>query len=171
VLIGALLGFLVWNYPAGFLFAGDGGAYLVGFLVALLSVLLVMRNPDVSAWFPLLLTAYPVWETLFSIYRKKFLRGQSPNQPDGVHLHMLIYKRLVRCCPGSRAPKDTLRRNALTSPYLWAMTALSAVPAVIFWNDTPALMGFAALFVAMYCRLYWRIVRFRAPKWMILRKA
>jgi hypothetical protein len=36
-----------------------------------------------------------VFETLFSIYRKKFVRGKSPGAPDGVHLHMLVYKRLV----------------------------------------------------------------------------
>ncbi len=30
-MIGALLGFLVWNYPRGKIFLGDGGAYLLGF--------------------------------------------------------------------------------------------------------------------------------------------
>lgn len=167
--IGAVIGFLIWNYPRGWLFAGDGGAYLLGFTIALLSVLLVTRNEQVSAWFPLLLCAYPVWETLFSIYRKKSLRGQSPGEPDGVHLHMLIYKRLVRYRVHSRDPNDKWRRNALTSPYLWALSILSAVPALVFWNDTLMLMAFAALFVAGYCTLYWRIVRFRAPRWMILR--
>ena len=76
------------NFPSGSLFAGDSGAYLIGFLIALVSVLLVTRNPQVSAWCPMLLAVYPVWETLFSIYRKKFLRGRSPNMPDGLHLHI-----------------------------------------------------------------------------------
>ena len=113
--IGAVIGFLIWNFPRGRLFAGDGGAYLLGFTIALLSVLLVTRNEQVSAWFPLLLCAYPVWETLFSIYRKKLLRGQSPGEPDGVHLHMLIYKRLVRYRVYSQDPNDKWRRNSLTS--------------------------------------------------------
>jgi UDP-N-acetylmuramyl pentapeptide phosphotransferase/UDP-N-acetylglucosamine-1-phosphate transferase len=51
-MLGALLGFLVWNYPAGKIFMGDGGAYLLGFWLGELSVLLVVRNPDVSPWFP-----------------------------------------------------------------------------------------------------------------------
>lgn len=31
--VGAILGFFVWNYPRGLIFLGDGGAYLVGFLI------------------------------------------------------------------------------------------------------------------------------------------
>ena len=42
LVIGAsILGFLVWNYPRGTIFLGDGGAYLLGFLIAELAVLLV----------------------------------------------------------------------------------------------------------------------------------
>jgi hypothetical protein len=46
------------------------GALLVGFLLAELSVMLVHRNSEVSPWFPLILLAYPIWETLFSMYRR-----------------------------------------------------------------------------------------------------
>ena len=88
-------GFLVWNYPRGMLFAGDGGAYIWGVVIALASISLVQRNPDVSPWFPLLLLIYPVWETLFSIYRK-LARGDSPGMADALHLHQLIYRRIVR---------------------------------------------------------------------------
>ena len=41
-------GFLVWNYPRGMLFAGDGGAYVWGGVIALASISLVQRNADVS---------------------------------------------------------------------------------------------------------------------------
>jgi UDP-N-acetylmuramyl pentapeptide phosphotransferase/UDP-N-acetylglucosamine-1-phosphate transferase len=72
--IGAVLGFFVWNFPAGLIFLGDGGAYFLGFFVAELSILLLVRNPDVSPLFPLLVCVYPVFETLFSIYRRRVLR-------------------------------------------------------------------------------------------------
>ena len=74
-------GFLVWNYPRGMLFAGDGGAYIWGGVIALASISLVQRNADVSPWFPMLLLIYPVWETVFSIYRKT-VRGVSPGDLD-----------------------------------------------------------------------------------------
>ena len=39
------------------------------------AILLLHRNPTVSPMFPLLLCIYPVFETVFSIYRRRFLRG------------------------------------------------------------------------------------------------
>ena len=49
VIVGAAVaGFLVLNYPRGRIFLGDGGAYLVGFVIAELAVVLVRRNADVS---------------------------------------------------------------------------------------------------------------------------
>lgn len=165
---GAVLGFLVWNFPRGMIFAGDGGAYLIGFLIAELSVLLVARHPQVSPWFPLLLVIYPVFETLFSIYRKKFLRGMSPGMPDGLHLHMLVYKRLVRWMVGSREARHLTRRNSMTSPYLWALSSLSVAPAMLFWNNTTVLMVCVGVFVLTYLYLYRMIIRFRSPRWMVL---
>ncbi len=170
ILGGALVGFLIWNYPRGRIFAGDGGAYLLGFMIAEISVLMVKRHPEVSPWFPFLLVIYPVWETFFSIYRKKVLRGQSPSLPDGLHLHMLIYKRLVRWMTGSKEAKHMTRRNSLTSPYLWAFSLMSIIPAVFFWRYSVILKFFVFLFIVIYVHLYWSIVRFKTPRWLILRK-
>lgn len=170
-LAGAILGFLIWNYPAGLIFAGDGGAYLIGFLLAEIAVLLCVRHPlQVSPWFPLLVVIYPVFETLFSIYRKRYVRGQSPGVPDGLHFHMLIYKRIVRWMVGSKEARHRTQRNSLTSPYLWAAACLSVAPAVMFWDKPPILFGFVVLFCVTYIWLYYRIVRFRAPRVMVIRK-
>lgn len=170
-MIGGILGFLVWNYPRGLIFLGDGGAYFLGFMIGEISVLLVARNPEVSPWFPMLLVVYPVFETLFSIYRKKILRGTSPGVPDGVHLHMLIYKRLVRWAVGSREAGDRTSRNALTSPYLWLLSSLAIFPAVLFWRSTPILVFFVLVFAVIYLWLYRSIVLFRVPKGLVLRKS
>lgn len=169
-LAGAILGFLVWNYPAGMIFAGDGGAYLIGFLLAEIAVLLCFRHPQISPWFPLLVVIYPVFETLFSIYRKRYVRGQSPGVPDGLHFHMLIYKRLVRWMVGSKEARHRKQRNSLTSPYLWATAGLSVVPAVLFWDEPGVLVACVLLFCISYIWLYSRIVRFRAPRVLVIRK-
>lgn len=160
--VGAILGFFVWNYPRGLIFLGDGGAYLVGFLIGEVSVLLVGRHPEVSAWFPMLLVVYPVFETVFSIYRKKFVRGISPGVPDGLHLHMLVFRRIVRWA-GGREAEALVRRNSATSPYLWLLCSASVIPAVLFWRHTYVLMGFTLGFAVLYVWLYRRIVRFRTP--------
>lgn len=164
--VGAVLGFFVWNFPAGLIFLGDGGAYFLGFYVAELAILLLHRNPAVSPMFPLLLCFYPVFETLFSIYRRRVLRGRPVGMPDGVHLHSLIYRRFVRWAAGDRTAREVTRRNSMTSPYLWFLCMLSVIPAVLWWDSSLVLSIFIALFAISYVGLYWRIVRFRAPRWI-----
>jgi len=167
---GAVLGFLFLNYPRGLIFAGDGGAYLVGFLIAEISVLLVARHPEVSPWFPLLLMIYPVFETLFSIYRRKFLQARSVGCPDAMHLHQVVYKRLVRWMVGSKEARDLTRRNSLTAPYLWVLASVSVAPAMLLWAHTRWLMLCALLFVLLYLYLYRMIIRFKSPHWMVMKK-
>ena len=164
--VGAVLGFFVWNFPSGLIFLGDGGAYFLGFFVAELAILLVHRNPDVSPMFPLLVCIYPVFETVFSMYRRVRLRGQPAGVPDGIHLHSLIYRRVMRWAAGKHATRSLTRRNSLTSPYLWVLCMTAVVPAMLFWDNTAILMAFIALFGFTYTALYWRIVRFRSPAWL-----
>jgi UDP-N-acetylmuramyl pentapeptide phosphotransferase/UDP-N-acetylglucosamine-1-phosphate transferase len=161
---GGILGFFVLNWPRGLIFLGDGGAYLIGFMLAAVSLLLVHRHGAVSPWFPLLLILYPICETLFTIYRRVVLHGKPASIADGIHFHSLIYRRIVRWVAGHDEAKKIVLRNSMTSPYLWALSSLSVIPAVLFWNNTLFLMGFIILFVLSYVWLYWRIVRFRTPK-------
>lgn len=170
IMMGTVMGFFIWNFPAGLIFLGDGGAYFIGFMLAELSILLVMRNRDVSAWYPVLLFMYPIFETCFSIYRKKFIRGISPGIPDGVHLHMLVYKRLMRWAVGARTARELTRRNSLTSPYLWLLCLVAVIPATLFWRHTLHLFCFVMVFAATYVWLYVSIVRFRSPRWLVVRK-
>ena len=163
---GAIGGFLIWNYPAGLIFLGDGGAYFIGFMLGQLAILLVMRNPQVSTWYAALLLIYPAFETLFSIYRRFFLRGSSPGIPDGIHLHTLIFRRLMRWAVGPLTAEELIRRNSLTSPYLWLFSLMGVIPATLLWRHTWALMFFCLLFIFCYVWLYFRIVRFNVPDWL-----
>lgn len=168
LMAGAILGFLFWNYPRGHIFLGDGGAYFIGFMLGAMSILVVARNPGVSAWFPLLLLAYPLVEVAFSVYRRRVLKGTSPGLPDAAHLHQLIYKRVVRWAVGASEPGLKTRRNALTAPYLWILSSLAVAPAVMFYDRTALLAAGFVLFFASYVWLYFRIVRMKVPRWMIV---
>ncbi|MDO5626113.1 MAG: glycosyltransferase [Pseudomonadota bacterium] len=162
-LAAATAGFLVWNYPRGLIFAGDAGAYLWGLLIALISLLLVQRHPIVSPWFPMLLLIYPVWETVFSIYRKLW-RGVSPGMADALHLHQLVYRRLVRSVLHEDEARNMLARNNRTAPYLWAFIVLTVVPAVLFWRYSGVLLAFCVLFAVSYVLAYMMLVRFKVPR-------
>jgi UDP-N-acetylmuramyl pentapeptide phosphotransferase/UDP-N-acetylglucosamine-1-phosphate transferase len=170
IVAGATAGFLIWNYPVGLIFLGDGGAYFIGFMLGELALLLVMRNPQVSTWYAVLLLIYPAFETLFSAYRRLFIRGTSPAMPDGIHLHSLIFRRVVQWAVGARDARALVRRNYLTSPYLWMFSLMAVIPATVFWRYSWVLMLFCLLFIASYVWLYVRIVRFKAPRWMIRHK-
>ena len=167
---GATAGFLIWNYPVGMIFLGDGGAYFIGFMLGELALLLVMRNPQVSTWYAALLLIYPAFETLFSAWRRMFVRGKSPAMPDGIHLHSLIFRRIVQWTVGRKEAQALMRRNSLTSPYLWLFSLMAVIPATMFWRDTNVLIFFCLLFVVSYIWLYARIVRFKSPRWLILKK-
>jgi hypothetical protein len=104
------------------------------------------------------------------MYRRKVLKGVASSQPDGIHMHSLIHRRLVRQMIGEAASNRLTVRNSLTSPYLWLLCSLSVIPAVLWWRNTTVLTGFLALFMVSYVVLYWRIVRFRAPKWLLPRR-
>jgi UDP-N-acetylmuramyl pentapeptide phosphotransferase/UDP-N-acetylglucosamine-1-phosphate transferase len=154
---GAIGGLFLLNFPFGKVFAGDSGAYFIGFLLGTVVLMLVQRNPQVTAWFPCLLIAYPIFETLFSIYRKVILRKMAAMQPDGVHLHMLVYKRMLK----HKSLRRACINNALTSPYLWALSLLGIIPSVIFWRSTVLTMLFCVLFAGAYLKIYWNLVLFK----------
>jgi UDP-N-acetylmuramyl pentapeptide phosphotransferase/UDP-N-acetylglucosamine-1-phosphate transferase len=160
--IGCILGFMTVNFPLGRLFLGDGGAYLIGFLLAWVAVMLPVRNPGVSPWASLLACSYPVIEVLFSVWRKQFRQGHHPGQPDRVHLHMLIYQRVAhRVVSGL----GDLGRNSMTSMILWPFSIAGAVAAAMWPRDQLVLMG-ALLFLCVgYYLVYLRLTQFR---WCVL---
>lgn len=154
VICAVTAGFFVVNFPFGKLFLGDGGAYLLGFLLAWLSVMLVYRNPSVSAWAPLLACAYPVFETLFTICRRLWCR-RHPGHPDSWHLHSLvktaITARYLRMLP---APL----RNACVSPVSWSIALVPAALAVNHASTPDVLMQGVIASFALYLVVYGLVV-------------
>jgi len=159
----ATLGFFLWNFPFGRIFLGDAGAYMLGFLLSTMCVLLVARNPEVSPWSMLLIMIYPVWETLFSAIRRGQHKLSSIGKPDSLHLHQLIHSRAVRRYGVKPIGQNKLKRNASTSVYLWALVLMSAVPAVMFWDNNSVSVIFVIVFVATYTFAYRALVQFRFP--------
>ncbi len=157
-LAAAVAGFVVVNFPQGRLFLGDGGAYLLGFLLGCAAIALVQRNAAVSPFSVLAVLAYPVWEVAFSLWRRRH-RGQALMQPDALHLHMLLQRRITR----RRWPAAThgVWHNAAVAPFTWALAALGAAGGVWAWASTGRALLVLAVFVLAYCALYRRLVRGR----------
>lgn len=165
-MVGASLGFLYWNWPQGRIFAGDGGAYLWGVSIGMLSLMLVGRNPAVSPWFAMLVVSYPVTETVFTIYRRKLVHKTASGMPDARHLHQLIYRRILAVPAMGKSDARRARINSATSPFLWALVLVALVPAMVFWRQTEWLVAFVLVFVMTYLWLYRAIVLFKMPGWL-----
>ena len=144
ITIGAVLGFLALNFPTGKIFLGDGGAYLLGFIVAIIGIFLASKYESVSPWYIMALFVYPVWEVLFSIFRK-LCSGLSPMEPDAYHFHMLVYRQLSHS-----NPKTTLYILGLILPF---MTLATLYPNKSNLNMIIAL-GFIVTYTLLYRHLY-----------------
>jgi UDP-GlcNAc:undecaprenyl-phosphate GlcNAc-1-phosphate transferase len=86
-LIGACIGFLLFNWHPARIFMGDSGSNFLGFTLAALSVLSVAKGTVVLALIvPVAALAIPIVDTAWAIVRRR-LRGKSIATPDTEHLH------------------------------------------------------------------------------------
>ena len=107
----------------------------------------------------MLLLVYPIFETLFSMYRRKFIQGQSPGQPDRMHLHQVIYMRLTQTRTDASDPASSTRLNSMVAPFGWLMTLCCAVPALFFWSETRWLVTTSLIFCVGYVLLYRQMLK------------
>ena len=155
ILAACVLGFFWVNWPFGKLFLGDGGAYFLGFALAWVAVLLIERNPSVSAFSALVICILPITEVLFSIFRRK-VRNEHPGIPDNLHFHSLLQRRYA-----SRwyTKRTSLASNSLVGFLLGLMSLSSAILANIFYETTLYCVITSVLFVLVYVAVYARMVR------------
>lgn len=160
----SMLGFWLVNWPWGKIFLGDGGSYLGGFALAWLSVLLIDRNTQITAFAALLICIHPVTEVLFSIYRRR-VKHMHPGHPDRLHLHTLIMRRVVTMLllnvNGCKRNKMLAIRNAVTGLVLALMSLPNMLAAVWLANDSALAALFCLLFAAGYLTIYARLVRYQ----------
>lgn len=86
VLIGSLLGFLVFNFHPAKIFLGDSGALLIGFIIGFVSLLGFKNITFISLFFPIVILAVPFIDTLFAMIRR-VKKGHHIMQADKSHLH------------------------------------------------------------------------------------
>ncbi len=155
IMAACVWGFFWVNWPLGKLFLGDGGAYFLGFALAWVAVLLIERNPTVSAFSALVNCILPITEVLFSIFRRQ-VRNEHPAKPDNLHFHSLVQRRYV-----SRwfVKWPILVSNSLVGFLLGLIGLSSAIMANIFYESTLYSVITSLLFFLVYVAVYARMVR------------
>ena len=91
-MLGAVLGFLVYNFNPASIFAGDCGSNFMGFMVAVIALLGFKNVTMTSFIIPLVILAIPILDTLFAIIRR-FLKHQSLFKGDKYHIHHQLLNR------------------------------------------------------------------------------
>ena len=142
VFLCSITAFLFFNFPFGRIFLGDGGAYFLGFLLAVLALLLLLRHPSLPPVFLFVLVAYPLTEVCFSSIRKLLVDRISPFNSDDDHLHQLVY-----------------RNHAQGRPFLPALLLLPVQAALLFlaiaFIHRPEILWLLLFgFVGVYCFVY-----------------
>ncbi|MFT3784990.1 MAG: MraY family glycosyltransferase [Tepidisphaeraceae bacterium] len=146
-LLGALLGFLIFNFPPAKIFMGDAGSLVVGFVLGVLTVRTTFLPPGQSfgaGWYavfaPAIVLAVPLYD-LIVVSVIRISRGKSPFQGDRNHFsHRLVARGMSR-------------RTAVLTIYL--VSAATAIAAIILPHvNTP----FAAMLIFMQTLLVLGVV-------------
>lgn len=91
IMIGATLGFLLYNFHPAKIFMGDSGSMFLGYIISIIS-LLGFKNVTLTSFIvPILILAIPILDTLFAIIRR-LLKGQSFAKADKEHFHHQILR-------------------------------------------------------------------------------
>lgn len=157
VLVGAALGFLVFNFPPASIFLGDGGSLFLGFTLATLGVIAAnAAGTTLALLIPAAALGVPLVDTALAIVRR-FLRREHIFSPDRGHVHHRL-----------RSAGLSSRGVALT--IYAACAAFAGVAVLLAWAGpralVPVLVAFPVLVVVGVARLrmpelveLWHMVR------------
>lgn len=150
MLAASVFGFFLVNYPSGWIFLGDAGAYTLGFVLSWFGISILLNAPEASPWAILLVLFWPVADALLAIYRR-LRRKTGTMAPDRLHVHQMVMRALEICVLGRK--KRNLA-NPLSTLVLAPFVIAPAVVGVLFWDQTimsfAAVVGFTVLFFASY---------------------
>jgi UDP-GlcNAc:undecaprenyl-phosphate GlcNAc-1-phosphate transferase len=134
LLAGALIGFLLFNFPPARIFMGDGGSLVIGWLLAVATIRITFidtADPQYAlgtAWYgvlmPLVVLAVPLYD-FTSVVIIRTLQGRSPFVGDQQHFsHRLVARGL--------SP-----RNAIL--VIWAVALITGVSGIFLGSVSPAI--------------------------------
>ena len=120
VLVGALLGYLPYNFPPARIYMGDAGSTVIGYLLAVLTVLTTFYDPQrglqpFGVLVPIVVLAVPLYDVV-SVCWHRIRAGQSIFKGDRRHFSHRLVKR------GMSVPAAVLTIYLAT-----ATTAMSAL--------------------------------------------
>ena len=136
--------FLKYNFPKATLFLGDSGSYFLGTFIAISVIKTSIANPTISPFYFCILLFYLFFEVFFSFIRKIAVERRSPLFPDGKHLHMLLYKTLLK------KNNDKLKSNYYVSVVINLIYLILIIPAIFMMNNGMFCKYYSIIFFLIY---------------------
>ena len=150
LVVAAVLGFMVLNFPLGRIFLGDGGAYALGHLLVWSAIILINSSTEISTFAILLIFFWPVADTGLAIWRRWKL-GNPTDRPDRLHFHQLAMRFLEIRFFGRDRREIT---NPLATLILIPLISAPQLLGILFWDNFKASALCAAcmglLFIVTY---------------------
>ena len=140
--------FLVYNFPRASVFLGDSGSYLLGAFIAIAVIKTSIANPEISPFYFCILLFYLFFEVFFSFIRKITLEKKSPLFPDNKHLHMLLYKMLVK------KNNDKIRSNYYVSIIINFTYSILIIPSIFMMTNGMFCKYYSLVFFVIYIYSY-----------------
>ena len=146
-----LLTFLLFNFPNSKIFFGDSGAYTMGALTGLNTIITNNLNPKISSFFFCTLLFYLFFEVFFSFFRK-LTQKKSPIYPDDEHLHMLSFYKISRIYGKNKG-------NYLNSIFINLLYLVLIIPGLYVINDPQLSRYWFFILLLVYLIIYSRLYR------------
>ena len=146
-----LLSFLLFNFPTAKIFLGDSGAYTMGALASLNTIITNNINPKISSFFFCTLLFYLFFEVFFSFFRKLYQK-KSPIYPDNKHLHMLSFYKISNIYGKNKG-------NYLNSIIINLLYLLLIIPGLYLSNDPQLSRYWFFILMLIYLIIYSRLYR------------
>ena len=143
-----LIIFLRFNFPRAKIFLGDGGSYLLGAFIAISAIKTSFLNPAISPFYFCILLFYLFFEVFFSFFRKLIKERRSPIYPDEKHLHMLLYKLLLK------KNNNKLKSNYFVSIIINIIYLILLTPAILMMDDGLFCKYYSILLFVIYIFSY-----------------
>ena len=141
---GAILGFLIHNFPPARVYMGDSGAYTIGFVIAALALMNFQKGAVIAALLgPMMALALPILDVTFAIIRRG-IQGLPLFRPDKDHIHHQLMR------------KGLSHKNTVLVLYGISLVALFG--GILIFSDQgryfPIFVGFAMVIVIFAVRAY-----------------
>jgi UDP-GlcNAc:undecaprenyl-phosphate GlcNAc-1-phosphate transferase len=142
-----LIPFILLNYPFGLIFLGDLGAYSLGLIVSIFTIIFFGRHPEISPWLAVLILIFPASEAIFSLFRR-LIYGHPISSPDALHLHLKIFYFF------SSNLKYKKIANALVMPFLSILWLIPPLTVGWIYNNPIFIFNAIIIFIIIYSVLY-----------------